>query len=324
MRLVKHIVTYPKCTQLNPKSGCTFKTCICTETRRTSVKIILMLAFFIIFVNSHYSHQLFAAETSKNNYKLPKGFAPLTDDKDPASGLPLTIRCEADGSEMALVPAGGFVMGSDDIGNDESPQHTVYLDTYYIDKYEITNAQFKKFCDKTRFQYPENPPWDSVYFLSKPDNPVVLIHWHTAQSYLKWTGKRLPTEAEWEKAARGVDAMLYPWGNDHDLSRCNLDSSKDNFQYTSPVGVFTNGISPYGCYDMIGNVTEWCNDWHEPNYYKFTVKDNPPGPEEGATRVLRGGSYKDNDEIQCARRSEASPIAVNVNVGFRCVLKPLP
>lgn len=292
------------------------------EDEKRPMKTTRFVAFFIIILNLLHICLIYAEETPERYSKLPSGFIPLTDKEDPASGLPLVIRCERDGSEMALVPAGEFIMGSNELGNSEAPQHTVSLDAYYIDRYEITNAQFKRFCDEAGYKYPMNPPWDDNYFLGKPDHPVVLVNWHLAQSYVKWAGKRLPTEAEWEKAARGTDRRLYPWGNEWNPSSCNLATTTDGFEYTSPVGSFEDGESIYGCYDMIGNVWEWCADLHEPNYYKFTEKINPQGPSTGDTRVVRGGSWRDQGNVQCATRGHANPLANNVNDGFRCALTP--
>lgn len=292
---------------------------------KMSIKFISLLSIFSILslLGLVLAH---SEEIAKRQAKLPPGFIPITDKKDPVSGLPLAIRCERDGSEMVLVPAGEFIMGSNVLAEDERPEHTVYLDAYYIDKYEITNSQFKRFCDSSGgYNYPENPPWDNNYFLGKPDHPVVLVSWYLANSYCKWAGKRLPTEAEWEKAARGTGGILYPWGNLWNPKNSNLSdpATDDDYEYTSPVNSFAGGKSVYGCYNMIGNVWEWCADLHEQNYYKFTEKDNPKGPSTGITRIVRGGSYNNRESIQAATRSAVNPGAKNVNDGFRTALSPI-
>lgn len=292
---------------------------------KSGIKFIFFISIFSISLILLHAHSTHSGEIAKKQAKLPPGFIPITDKRDPVSGLPLTIRCERDGSEMVLVPAGEFTMGSNELAEDERPQHIVYLDAYYIDRYEITNSQFKRFCDSSGgYSYPENPPWDNNYFLDKPDHPVVLVSWYFANSYCKWAGKRLPTEAEWEKAARGTEGILYPWGNTWNPLNCNLSASStgDDYEYTAPVGSFQGGKSVYGCYDMIGNVWEWCADLHEQNYYKFTGKDNPKGPSTGINRIVRGGSYMDRDAIQAATRSAVSPGSKNVNDGFRAALSP--
>jgi iron(II)-dependent oxidoreductase len=164
---------------------------------------------------------------------------------------------------MVLVPAGEFTMGreSEDASPDEAPVRIVWLNTFYIDRLEVTNAQYKAFADSVGRLYPNNPMWDDFYFLGKPDHPVINITYEQAQAYCAWLGKRLPTEAEWEKAARGTDARLYAWGNEWDETRANLwgdQNGPDVFRRTAPVGSFPEGASPYGVLDMVGNVWEWC------------------------------------------------------------------
>jgi sulfatase modifying factor 1 len=191
-----------------------------------------------------------------------------------------------DGVKMALIPAGEFQMGSNDGEDNEKPIHTVYLDAFHIDIYEVTNAQYKKFMDATGYKAP--------YYWSYPDynapnNPVVAVRWEDAKAYADWAEKRLPTEAEWEKAARGgLAGKMYPWGNTvtHDNANDDGTGGKDVWEYTSPVGSFApNG---YGLYDMAGNVFEWCADFSDNNYYANSPKSNPTGPASGEYRILRG------------------------------------
>lgn len=193
---------------------------------------------------------------------------------------------EKDGSVLIEIPAGSFIMGSNDEGGDEKPMHTVYLRKYYIGKYEVTVGQFKNYCGAIGKNMPEQPKWNSG------DNyPVVNVSWNDAMAYCEWAGLRLPTEAEWEKAARGTDGREYPWGNKWDSSKCNSTENGDSYFYTSPVGSFPSGVSPYGLYDMAGNVWEWCNDWYDNDYYKITPRSNPTGPSSGSARVLHGGNW---------------------------------
>ncbi len=181
-----------------------------------------------------------------------------------------------DGSILVFVPEGKFFMGQDDpvefIDYDESPMHTVYLDGYLIGKYEVTNKQYKKFCDETGHPYPPDPGFENMpdYFMNYPNYPVVNVSWRDAAAYCKWAGLRLPTEAEWEKASRGTDGRKYPWGDSEPTGKeCNYaDASidcawsdrdvNDGYEYTAPVGSFPQGASPYGCMDMAGNVWERC------------------------------------------------------------------
>jgi len=225
-----------------------------------------------------------------------------------------------DSSLMVVVPASEFVMGSNDGDMDERPIHRVYLDEYYIDKCEVTNRQYKQFCDATGRRYPEDPGWEGMsgYFTSRPSYPVVNVSWEDATAYCAWVGKRPPTEAEWEKAARGTGApcnfadrnTYYSW------SARDVD---DGYARTAPVGSFPGGASPYGCLDMAGNVWEWCNDWYDADYYRGSVTNNPPGRSSGSVRVLRGGSWKSGvAELRSAYRSSGAPSGWCDDLGFRC------
>lgn len=224
-----------------------------------------------------------------------------------------------DGSILIVIPAGSFSMGSNE-SDDEKPIHTVYLDKYYIGKYLVTNAQYKKFCDATgHSQPPESDPRISGmknYFTAYPNYPVVNVSWFDAKAYCEWAGLRLPTEAEWEKAARGTDGRKYPWGNSWDSNKCNNGGNGDGYTNVSSVGSFPSGVSPYGVYDMAGNVWEWCNDWYGENYYGSSPSSNPTGPSSGIDRVLRGGSWWDNAESCRSAFRSKSDIGFS-NGGFR-------
>ncbi|MEO0081393.1 MAG: SUMF1/EgtB/PvdO family nonheme iron enzyme [candidate division WOR-3 bacterium] len=238
-----------------------------------------------------------------------------------------------DSSVMIKIPAGTFTMGSNDGGPDGKPVHQVYLDEYYIDKYEVTNRQYKQFCDATGRSYPSDPDFLGMtdYFTRYPDYPVVNVSWKDAKAYCDWAGKQLPTEAEWEKAARGTDSRKYPWGNSEPTgSRCNFadrntdygwsdKSADDGYARTAPVGSFPSGASPYGCMDMAGNVWEWCNDWYKDNYYGSSASNNPQGPSSGLARVSRGGSwYYLARDLRCANRAGFEPSYRHGHLGFRC------
>ena len=200
---------------------------------------------------------------------------------------------------------------------DELPVHTVYLDAFYIDKYEVTNALYKKFMEATGHRTPgywTNPSYN------QPDQPVVGVSWDDAEAYARWSGKRLPTEAEWEKAARGgLVGKRYPWGNDISHNDANYSgiSGTDIWNGPAPVGKFPpNG---YGLYDMAGNVWEWVADRYLSNYYSISPQNNPTGPDTGSYRVLRGGSWDyDTYFLRCARRYYYGPTDTRYDVGFRC------
>ena len=228
----------------------------------------------------------------------------------------------ADEMEMVYVPEGEFTMGSPDSegDGDEHPQHTVSLGAFWIDRYEVTNDQFRQCveagacvppttCDSGEPTYGE---------AEKRDHPVVCVNWHDAEAYCRWTGARLPTEAEWEKAARGTDGRRYPWGDEWDVGRCN--TAEGGKGGTMPVGSHSpTGDSPYGCADMAGNVWEWVADWYDGDYYSRSPDSNPPGPNLGDYRVVRGGSwFSDQLRAHSAYRRRHNPGYSRINYGFRC------
>jgi formylglycine-generating enzyme required for sulfatase activity len=215
---------------------------------------------------------------------------------------------------MVYVPAGEFTMGSDEGNDNEKPVHTVYLDAFYIDKTEVTNAQYRacveaKACDS---------PSDTTYYdnADYDQHPVVYVNWYQAEAYCQWAGKRLPTEAEWEKAARGTDGRTYPWGEGID---CDHAQYRECGGQTVSVGSKSKGASPYGALDMAGNVWEWVADWYDSGYYSQSPEHNPPGPDSGTMRVLRGGSWLDvQGYANCTYRDGGTPRAGTYGVGFRC------
>jgi len=218
------------------------------------------------------------------------------------------------GFPMVFVPAGEFLMGSNKVSN-ERPPHQVCLDDYWIDKYPVTNAQFQRFVSETGYQ--TQGDWRREFVTGKENHPVVNVTWHDAVAFCEWAGKSLPTEAQWEKAARGTDGRIYPWGNQWDASRCNISG-----RGTTPVDQYPNGVSPYGCYDMMGNVDEWCQDWFAKEYYQHSPSENPSGPEKGSCRVLRGGSWFNRWFAHCASRYPYAPDVRLTYVGFRVVASP--
>jgi formylglycine-generating enzyme required for sulfatase activity len=241
------------------------------------------------------------------------------------------------------VEAGEFTMGSNEGDNDEKPIHRVYLDEFMMGKYPVTNEEFKIFINDGGYTNKENWTtegweWKEKEKISeprfwhegkwnRPNFPVVGVSWYEAAAYAIWlsqkTGKNysLPTEAQWEKAARGIDGREYPWGNDFDKKLCNSYECK--LGRTSPVGIFPKGESPYGCLDMAGNVYEWCSDWYGGDYYKKSPKKNPQGPENGFACVLRGGCWLDGASIcRAACRGGDAPAGCGYDVGFRLV-RPL-
>lgn len=244
-----------------------------------------------------------------------------------------------DSMVQAFVPAGKFTMGGIDpnASPDEKPIHQVTMHAFWMDKVEVTNGMYalcvnagacqlpREFKSASRNLYYSNPEFN--------DYPVIYVTWYNADTYCKWAGRRLPTEAEWERAARGDDTRTYPWGDQVP------DSSRANFNFffgdTTQVGSIPNGASPFGIMDMAGNVAEWTNDFYDPGYYSLGVSLNPPGPSARTkyfNRVVRGGTYQDaNTNIRVSKRSSvlgSNPAGLvdsaewlgtfSPKIGFRC------
>lgn len=220
---------------------------------------------------------------------------------------------------MVYIPPGEFTMGSNEKDN-EKPPHTVFLDGYWMGKYEVTFAQYDKYWEETGKKKPDDYGW------GRENRPVIDVSWDEAAAYCEWlSGKtglkfKLPTEAQWEKAARGIDGRKYPWGNDDpNENLANFNSNNRNIGQTHPVGSHPQGASPYGLLDMAGNVLEWCHDWYDEKYYsiKFPPK-NPKGPQSGPYRILRGGGwYFDASQLRCTFRNGDNPFKPHNFVGFR-------
>ena len=218
---------------------------------------------------------------------------------------------------MVLIPAGSFEMGDhfNEGNSHERPVHRVTLDAFYMDKYEVTNAQYGKFMSVAGHREPIY--WDDSRF-NQPNQPVVGVSWDDAVAYARWAGKRLPTEAEWEKAARGrLEGRKYPWGNTIDSSKARYNQDYSGGKPTSVGSYSANG---YGLYDMAGNVWEWCADWYDEDYYSSSPSSNPQGPSTGKWRVLRGGSWRFSTlNLRVAYRFNITPSFTLSNGGFRCV-----
>lgn len=270
----------------------------------------------------------------------------------PALGL-------ASPENMILIPAGEFIMGTPDGSDgfpDEHPERRVYVSGFYLDRVEVTNRAYAEFVAATGHREPANAnPAATLWEHHRPlpdigDHPVVNVSWGDAVAYCRWAGKRLPTEAEWEKAARGTDGRRYPWGNDWDLSKANSASYWANRTVefksgadwdafwvkgegarlskekgikgevlTMPVGSFPQGRSPYGVLDMAGNVAEWVSDWYDPNYYRTAPLTDPQGPARGAIKAMRGGSWlKPAVSLRTSDRDWGTIDSRPSGTGFRC------
>ena len=258
---------------------------------------------------------------------------------------PKEITSEKDGAKMHLIPAGEFEMGNslDEGGYDERPVHTVYVDSFYLDVYEVTNAQYKQFIEETGHTAPAF--WDDPD-LNALNHPVVGVSWYDAAAYCQWAGKRLPTEAEWEKAARGgLVGKRHPWRDESpEAFKCNFADKQapswanwahreldDGYQFTAPVGTYPpNG---FGLHDMAGNVWEWCMDAYDPRAYASSPKDNPvaggviafddiENSNVTTARVHRGGSWlHPPGNLRVSNRNSLHPANSSIYLGFRCAMR---
>ena len=234
-----------------------------------------------------------------------------------ALGQPVPVE-----TPMVEIPEGLFAMGSEGTQalEDERPTHQVWLSAFFMDVHEVTTAQFAAFLAAT--SRPAPWLWETVNLLQHSDRPVIGVDWHDADSYCRWKGKRLPTEAEWEKAARGTDGRLYPWGHHaptKDLANFALGARFSYSQVLMPAQSYEAGRSPYGLFNMAGNVWEWVADWYATNYYDGAPERNPQGPEKGQFKVLRGGSWSDLPKyLLTYGRFKLPPETLNSYIGFRC------
>jgi formylglycine-generating enzyme required for sulfatase activity len=228
--------------------------------------------------------------------------------------------------DIILIPAGEFTMGSDTGAADEKPVHEVYVDAFYIGKHEVTNAQYERFVEDTGHRAAQYWPGASISE-GNENHPVVNVSWYDARAYCQWlsdqTGQivRLPTEAEWEKAARGTDGRVYPWGDEFDKDKCN--SRESGIGDTTPVGGYSpEGDSPYEVADMAGNVWEWTSSLYKA--YPYDPEDGREDPEAEEARVLRGGAFHHSLRryVRCACRGRANPGDRDFYLGFRVVVSP--
>jgi formylglycine-generating enzyme required for sulfatase activity len=306
-------------------------------TLRVIAGIFVVLSFLVLAVKDLVKNQRVDFIAVPYSSKAPT-LAPKVPTPIPRIGSPYVS--PKDGMIMAYIPAGEFMMGSNDHQDDEKPAHSVYLDAFWIDQYEVTNGMYAKCVEAKICGVPWNyafgeliffspqdildlPPHDNSKFLdqvaSDPEffsQPVTGVFWEWANAYCRWVGRRLPTEAEWEKAARGVDERIYPWGETADCTKANFSSCVGN---PSHVGSYEAGKSPYGAYDMAGNAMEWVADWYDKTYYQISPYENPLGSPSGRYRVFRGGSWGNTaDAVRSTNRPGMMANIPDDFIGFRC------
>lgn len=252
---------------------------------------------------------------------------------DPSKDGPAGGPTGKDGAPMVVIPEGEFLMGSNDGAANERPEHKVWLKRYAIDQYEVTISLYAKFLKSATHGPP--PTWDDEAVTSAGNRPAVGLTWPDAEAYCKWAGKRLPTEAEWEKAARGTDGRRYPWGHMQpfvDIANYNRGVWVSDAITLVPVtsglegmsvrhGTKEGGKSPYGLFHMAGNAAEWVADWYDREYYQKSPARNPTGPAAGEKRVIRGGSWADVPMgIRATVRISAEPEFQDRTIGVRCAM----
>jgi formylglycine-generating enzyme required for sulfatase activity len=274
-------------------------------------------------------------------------------------GLSSSVRGAEISSEMSLIPPGEFTMGTPEGSDgfpDEHPERRVYLSGYLIDRFEVTNHAYAAFVHATGHRAPENSNQAATLWANNQpvpgieQHPVVNVSWDDAATYCRWVGKRLPTEAEWEKAGRGTDTRRYPWGNEWDFTMANSASywAQRTIEFTSgtdwdafwvkgdgariakekgiqgevltmPVDSFPRSVSPYGLFGMAGNAAEWVQDWYDPNYYPMALLSDPSGPSRGAIKAMRGGSWlKPARSLRTSDRDWGTMDSRPSGTGFRC------
>ncbi len=244
---------------------------------------------------------------------------PSPSSKTSASTQPSVLPSEA---TMVEIPAGEFILGSNQGGFNEKPQHVVKLDSYWIDQYEVTYQQYMAFVEATGHRQPGPPSRYArkLEALRGPNQPVTYVSWEDAAAYCEWKGRRLPTEKEWEKAVRGSDGRTWPWGEGLDGFPANFDGEADGYEVSAPVGSFPQDQSMYGVYDGAGNVMEWVEDWYVEDVYSRDVSPESVRPQPVSTyKTMRGGGYtSQGKDLRITNRSFIVPDFRDETIGFRC------
>lgn len=282
--------------------------------------IIFVFASFILMI-AMFVYESYKANQMKERLRSIKTETRTTVVSSPAQDYSMyKTKIGDEGREMVQIPEGPFTMGSQDGDPDEAPEHQVFLKGFYLDRKEVTQKEYDRFAKMTKRPMPRIEVFeDDQSKLLKPEFAAMSVSWDDAVAYCRWAGKRLPTEAEWEKAGRGEGKRKYPWGDAFDTRAANVDGSEDGYKYLAPPGSFDTGRSPYGLYDMTGNVAEWVADTYGEQYYKKSPYRDPKGPETGDLKVVRGGSWRETEHnARLSKRFAAKRWRTDITIGIRC------
>ncbi len=251
----------------------------------------------------------------------PGGVKVPSSQVEKVSRLNVTTALSPIKEEMVLIPGGNFVQGTPHGGYNEGPERTIALEAFWINRFEVTNHQYFEFVRATGHRKP-SPPSRYAKRLTQlrgPNQPVTYVSWYDADAYCRWKGKRLPTEAEWEKAMRGADGRLWPWGNQSDRYAANLGEAEDGFESSAPVGSFPQDKSVFGVYDGFGNLMEWAADWYVEQAYRLPLSHTAKVADRGGYKTLRGAGYNSRGiDLRITNRSFMVPNFRDETIGFRC------
>ncbi|THJ18220.1 MAG: formylglycine-generating enzyme family protein [Nitrospira sp. CG24B] len=289
-------------------------------------KGVLVGSIVFVFTSFFLMIGLLAYESYKAKQMKQLAASVQSETRPTVSGLPAQdfsmykTKIGDEGREMVQIPEGPFTMGSHDGDPDEAPEHQVYLKGFYLDRKEVTQEEYTRFAKMTKRAMPRIEVFDDDQSkILKPEFAAMSVSWDEAVAYCKWAGKRLSTEAEWEKAGRGESKRKYPWGEKFVTTAANVDGSEDGYKYIAPPGSFDGGRSPYGLYDMTGNVAEWVEDSYDEHYYKKSPFRDPKGPENADLKVVRGGSWRETEHnARLSKRFTAKHWRTDVTIGIRC------
>ncbi len=278
---------------------------------------LILLAVILFMVGMPISGILRGTKSPPPDPDLAEIVKPLQATESSPSELPPKIIQE----DMVFIPPGKFVQGTSQGGFNERPERLVTLEGFWIDRHEVTNHHYRAFVEQTGHRKP-GPPSRYAKRLTQlrgPNQPVAYVSWYDADAYCKWKGKRLPREAEWEKAMRGIDGRLWPWGNSPRIHKANLGGGEDGYEATASVGSFPLDRSPFGVYDGFGNLMEWADNWYEEQTHHPSEPGEVNFADRGGYKTLRGAGYTSyGNDLRITARNFMVPDFRDETIGFRC------